>query len=418
MRTGKTADNLHVIVSHPAKQGNIYYRPRAAQAMGASVVFLTGLYYRPDRLPYSLVRFLPAARRARMERLLEKRRIEGLSPENVTTLLGPVLETTMRPMRKVREWFAVHDWLASRWLVRHMARRKPVPTILHTFQEAARRTLTAARRMDVVRLFEVTLPPPPPDMPDFPDAKKSDAERLKEEVDQAEFVLVQSEFSARCVAALGFAPERIIRCHLGVDTHHFRPRTGPRRPGPVRVVFLGGTSRRKGVHHLLQAWTELRLEGAELLIAGNRTGGLENAPDLPNCRFLGRIPDEEFLTFLQDADVLVHPSLAEGGCNVVYEALACGIPCIISTNASSAVRSGQEGFVFPTGNVPALKLALHRVCADPELRRQMSETARKRAETLAWEKYLVRLAAIYRGLADYAAHRDNCVLQELHTEGF
>ena len=82
---------LRVIVSHPARQANIYYRPRAAEQMGAEVVFLTGLYYRPDRFPYSAIQYLPPARRERLRVLLEKRRIDGLSPNNVISLLGPLL---------------------------------------------------------------------------------------------------------------------------------------------------------------------------------------------------------------------------------------------------------------------------------------------------------------------------------------
>ena len=114
---------LRVVVSHPARQANIYYRPRAAEQMGAEVMFLTGLYYRPDRFPYSIVRYLPTARRERVEIELEKRRLEGLSPENVISLLGPALEATLRPMGKLREWFAIHDWLASRWV----SREKNIP---------------------------------------------------------------------------------------------------------------------------------------------------------------------------------------------------------------------------------------------------------------------------------------------------
>jgi hypothetical protein len=92
----RSAAGLQVIVSHPARQANIYYRACAAEAMGANVVFLTGLYYRPDRFPYSLVRYLPRAKKARIEFLLEKRRLQGLSPEHVVTLLGPSLEAVLR----------------------------------------------------------------------------------------------------------------------------------------------------------------------------------------------------------------------------------------------------------------------------------------------------------------------------------
>jgi glycosyltransferase involved in cell wall biosynthesis len=412
------SNDLRVVVSHPARQANIYYRPRAAEQMGAEVVFLTGLYYRPDRFPYSAVRYLPPAKREQVEIELEKRRLEGLSPDNVISLLGPLLELTFRPMGKIRRWFEIHDWLASRWIKRPKNMPSNSPTVLHCFQGSCRRTLLAGRKKNVVRLLEVTNPPVPR-MAELAGYGEREAASLATEVREAEFVLVQSEYSARTVADLGVAPEQIIRCHLGVDTSYFRPRTGERKPGPVRILFLGGTSLRKGVYHLLQAWTELKLEGAELLLSGNRTAGLSNFPDgIPNCRILGRAPDNEFLQLLQDADILVHPSLAEGGCNVVYESLACGLPCIVSSNATSAVRSGKEGIVFPTGNMTALKGAIQLLCHQPELRRQMSIAARERAESVRWDRYLVNLGIIYQGLCEYSRNRNPEALQSVRASSF
>ena len=98
----------------------------------------------------------------------------------------------------------------------------------------------------------------------------------------------------------------------------------------------------------------------------------------------------------------MHPSLAEGGCNVVYEAMACGMPAIVSSNATSAVRHEIEGIVFPVGDVEALKTAMQRLCADAGLRRRMGEAARRRAESLRWQNYLENLAGIYRALGEYA----------------
>lgn len=417
-RPKQTSSDLRVIVSHPARQANIYYRPRAAEQMGASVVFLTGLYYRPERLPYSMIRFLPRKKRESIEYELEKRRLEGLSPENVISLLGPSLEVTLRPLGKVQEWFAIHDWLAGRWIHRQKDSQPGAPILLHCFQGACRRTLQAARRKNIVRLLEVTSPPMPA-VAGAPGYGAAETASLATELREAEFVLVQSEYSAQSVIALGVASEQIIRCHLGVDTSYYRPRTEQRKPGPLRVLFLGGTSIRKGVHHILQAWKELGLEGAELLIAGNRTAGLSEMPEgIPNCRILGRIPDSGYLQTLQDADVLVHPSLAEGGCNVVYEALACGTPCIVSSNATSAVRTGKEGIVFPVGNLPALKGALLLLCREPELRQQMAEAARVRAESLRWERYLFNLGLIYEQLGEYSRDRSPDSLSAILASSF
>ena len=371
--------------------------------MGAEVTFITGLYYRPDRFPYSLVRYLPQERRRRIELQLEKRRIDGLNPKNVVSLLGPLLEMTLRPMGKLQEWGSAHDWLASQWLLRNI--REDDKAVLHVFQGSCQRTLKAASRLhNVVRVMEVTLPPAP-GAPDTCAEGDDNVVGLRAEANEADFVLVQSEYSARCVTRLGVEPSRIIRCHLGVDTDYFSPRPGPRRPGIPRFLFLGGASQRKGITDLLQAWTDLKPD-AELILAGNRTVGLETLPQtIPNCRILGRVADSEFVALLQDADVLVHPSLAEGGCNVVYEALACGLPCVVSTNATSAVRSGQDGVVFPVGNVEALKLAIGCLARDPDLRSKMSASARRRALSLKWDRYLVNLAEIYRGLWQHSTTR-------------
>src|SRR5260370_37982011 len=105
-----------VVVSHPGKQGNVYQRPRAAEQVGCRVTFLTGLYYFPERFPYSLVRFLRSSLREKIQKELEKRRQDGLSPNNVVSLLGPTLETVLRPLGFMEEWGAIHDWLASQWL--------------------------------------------------------------------------------------------------------------------------------------------------------------------------------------------------------------------------------------------------------------------------------------------------------------
>jgi glycosyltransferase involved in cell wall biosynthesis len=419
---GRLRKDMRVVVSHPARQANVYYRPRAAEQLGAKVAFLTGLYYRPDRFPYSFVRYLPPARRKRIEIELEKRRIDGLSPENVISLLGPTLEVTFRPRKKLREWYAIHDWLASRWISRKKNQPEGAPTILHCFQGSSRRTLQAARNnQNVVRLLEITQPPLPL-LPECAVYAELQAATLAAEVKEAEFLLVQSEYSARAVEALGVSKDRIVRCHLGVDTSHFRPRTSERKPGPVRVLFLGGPLYRKGIRHLEQAWRELRLEGAELLLSGNVQGrrieldGVREA--LPNCRFLGRVPDSQFVELLQDADILVHPSLAEGGCNVVYESLACGLPCIVSTNATSAVRSGKEGIIFPAGDIKALKGAIQILCQDQQLRRKMSEAARQRAEALNWDNYLVNLGVIYERLCEYSLSRNREALKGVLAAGF
>ena len=147
-----------VIVSHAAKQGNVYHRPWAAESAGIDVRFLTGLYYKPERVPYSLVQFLPEPRQTRVLKQLQKRQIPGLSSTNVVSLLGPALEIGLRPLGLINLWYNVHDWLASRW-ISHCEDYGGGATIVHGFQGCCVRTLRAARQKGMIGLYETTLPP-------------------------------------------------------------------------------------------------------------------------------------------------------------------------------------------------------------------------------------------------------------------
>ncbi len=410
-------DSFNVIVSHPAKQAIVYHRPMGAERMGIDVTLLTGIYYKPNRFPYFLARFAPPSKRKKVYELLELRRIDGLNPAHVKTILGPVLELAYRGgALHLRRWWDIWDRLAAKWIqFRCPKATKEHPTLIHCFIECSLRTLRAAKTRNMTRLLEVTLPPllaEPEQMAkwgvsdaDFP----TDVSSLQRELAEADFVLVQSEFGAKTIQMLGFPPSRILRVHLGLDTEKFRPRSGERAPGPLRVIFSGQLSRRKGFHHLLQAWEELQLPDAELLLAGNTRSTppdlLKKMEELPTCRFLGHLRGEDLLNFYQQADILVHPSLAEGGCASIYEGLGCGVPCIVSTHSTSAVRSGIEGIVFPVGDVAALKLALLGLCADSGRRERMARAARERAEqALSLDAFAHDIAAIYRGVAEIARH--------------
>ena len=66
------------------------------------------------------------------------------------------------------------------------------------------------------------------------------------------------------------------------------------------------------------------------------------------------------------ADVFVFPSLFEGSAVVTYEALACGLPSVVTPNAGSVVRDGLEGFVVPPRDVEALAARMEQLGDDPQ----------------------------------------------------
>ena len=398
---------FRAVVSHPSKQGNMYRVPLGAKRSGIPVDFLTGVYYRPDRLPFSLLAALPAARRQRLSAWLERRRLAGLD-DAVTMVSGPLPELIYR-------WLgygpgnALHDYLASRWMARHV--RPGEPGLFHGFQESCERSLRTARRLGLVGLVESTLPPstmplvaaeyrrlgqpwPGPTAP---------SRELLAELAAADYVVAQSRFARRSLEEHGVAPGRIILMPLGVDIDRFRPAPPDPAPRPFRLLFAGQMSVRKGVHHLLEAWSMLDLPDAELLFAGAATDRYIQdllARAKGRHRALGFVPHARLHEVYQQADLFVFPSLAEGGVYVIFEALAAGLPCLVSANAGSAVRDGIEGFVLPVGDAAALAGRIRQLADDAPLRRRMAVAARRRAEQFSWENFYRRIGLMYHAAVD------------------
>jgi glycosyltransferase involved in cell wall biosynthesis len=98
------------------------------------------------------------------------------------------------------------------------------------------------------------------------------------------------------------------------------------------------------------------------------------------------------------ADVFVFPSLFEGSAVVTYEALACGLPSVVTPGAGSVIRDGVDGFVVPPRDVAALAERMERLGCDPALRARMARAARTRALEYDWPRYHAALASVIEQL--------------------
>jgi glycosyltransferase involved in cell wall biosynthesis/peptidoglycan/xylan/chitin deacetylase (PgdA/CDA1 family) len=190
---------------------------------------------------------------------------------------------------------------------------------------------------------------------------------------------------------------RAVVIPFGADPVPDRPpRAGGR--GPVRVLFAGNVNRRKGVPFLLAAWRALALppEQAELVLCGRQfaeaADWVRTAP--PGVRFAGFQAD--MAPAFADAEIFVLPSLMEGSAKAVYEAMACGLPAIVTPHTGSVVKDGEDGLVVPAADVGALAAALGRLIADRPLRERLGAAARRTAQGYSWEVYARAVAGLYR----------------------
>jgi glycosyltransferase involved in cell wall biosynthesis len=159
---------------------------------------------------------------------------------------------------------------------------------------------------------------------------------------------------------------------------HFYP--GPKEDNTFRIIHCGGISMRKGVHYLLQAFTELNLPGTELWLIGSMTDEIK--PFLrkwgsPAIRHQGPFPERELHKYYSQGSVFCLASIADGFGMVVPQAMACGLPVIITENVRAAdiVTEGETGFAIPIRNVDALKEKLLLLYDNPDLCRHLGDAA-------------------------------------------
>jgi glycosyltransferase involved in cell wall biosynthesis len=230
--------------------------------------------------------------------------------------------------------------------------------------------------------------------PDFADTMRGTSlapehrERINAELQLADMIVVGSRFAADSFAGVA-DPQRVRVMPYGVDTAAFRPRIAPRAQGPLRVLFAGQLTQRKGVAYALDAMRMLDRSKVRLVLAGPAVGsgrGL-SAYDGEFEHVVGARP-QDMPHVYGGADVLVLPSLIEGSALVVLEAMASGIPVIVTSNAGAdAVRDGIDGFVVPLRSPEAIAARLEELRRDPALRERMGAAARARSEAFTWEAF-------------------------------
>jgi glycosyltransferase involved in cell wall biosynthesis len=188
---------------------------------------------------------------------------------------------------------------------------------------------------------------------------------------RASAVTAVSEYTARLVREdMRFTgPIEVIP--NGVDASRFRPAARQNPAGPLRVLFSGNLTRRKGAHLLPEI---ARLAGPDVEIhytAGARAGMAD--PRWVRLHPVGRVPHPEMPALYQRFDVLLLPTVREGMSLALLEAMASGL-AVVASDASSnpeLVADGIGGFLCPVGEPEAYAAALRKLAADRDRLRRM-----------------------------------------------
>ena len=228
--------------------------------------------------------------------------------------------------------------------------------------------------------------------------------------DAAKLIAVSASDVARHRQA-GISSSSIARIPNGLDLGEFSalPPQGTFRArfnlgeGPI-VSYLGRVSPRKGVEHLVRAFSGGSLEPAQLVIAGNDMGAMSTAQaavDGPGVHFVGLVQGEDRLALLSDTDVLVYPSADEVFGLVPFEGLLCGAPVVVADDCGCGelIAEAGAGLLVRYGDLDGLRSRIRTLLNDKAAGKAMVERGRRYVQQhLSFEPVARQHVDVYRSV--------------------
>ncbi|SFQ83603.1 glycosyltransferase family 4 protein [Hymenobacter arizonensis] len=220
--------------------------------------------------------------------------------------------------------------------------------------------------------------------------------RKDEELRLADRILVASQFTAHTLQDFPgvLAPIQVVPYGFPAvgKPRQYLPIGNGR---PLKLLFVGGLSQRKGIADLFTAVAALKSR-VELTIVGRKASNYCPSLDaaLACHRWLPSLPHAEVLAIMREHDVLVFPSLFEGFGLVITEAMSQGTPVITTdrTAGPDLIEHGRNGWLVEAGSTAALQGAIENLLQRPESIAEAGRAAQETARGRPWAVYGQELA--------------------------
>ena len=419
---------MSVLISHPSVAPFVQQAARALFEAGQLDRFITSLRYDPQSRAQRWLCGLGRAVGADLETQLRRRAVAELPPGKVEShplgevirLLSSRLDATGRLTDRVWE-------RTEPGFDRMVARRvRATHSAVYGFEYCSLATFTRARELGVRVTYDMPAPEPrfvqsllDAEIARFPELHTSyhrhttlreegRIARRRAEWGAADLVIAASRFTRDSFGGAGLAVDKVRIVPYGAPPPAPREEAlrGP-EGGPVRFLWAGTFSIRKGAHYLLEAGragpsgrpATLQVFGAQAIPARL----LQPAPE--GVAFCGSIPRDQLMAHYAASDALLFPTLCDGFGMVATEAWSRGLPVIMTdrAGASDLLRPGANGLLIRAGDADAIRGALEW-CLDHRAElRAMRGAALATAAGWQWSDYRGALAGVLREAGMFGA---------------
>ena len=295
---------------------------------------------------------------------------------------------------------------ANRWLMRTMVRecRRPTVTAVHAYEDCSLWQFMQAKRLGKACIYDMPICYYPArekalmelqrKYPNWIPANWSPTtndrllEQKRREMELADLTLVPCSYAAATIREC--CPHKdIALAPYGVDAEFWKPGTINNPSGPLRFMYAGQISLRKGIPLLIDAWSKAELRDAELVLVGSWLLADSKRRSLPpGVKWFPPCSSQALRDWYRKSDAFVFPSFAEGFGLVLLEAMACGLPAIASeASIGPEVITAGCGLISPTGDLDRLVELLRWFDRHRNELPAMGREARAQAARYTWSNY-------------------------------
>jgi glycosyltransferase involved in cell wall biosynthesis len=339
--------------------------------------------------------------------------------ESVRLLAGPlhlgklaVHETGWASMDKVMQDLDQH---AARSLRRGKYGAKI--RAVYAYEDCAEQLFQAARELNLRRVYELPIaywetaqrllreeaeryPDWEPTLGGTRDSAAKLARKTRE-LELAELVICPGAFVLESLPAKARSEKQCLVAPFGSPSIALETEVQREKNGPLRVLFAGALTQRKGLADVFAAMKLLNTPAVELVVMGSPVRPLPwYREQFSHFVYEEPRPHREFLELMRTCDLLVLPSIVEGRALVQQEAMACALPVIATRNAGAEdlIVDGETGFLVPIRSPEAIAEKISWCAGNRSRMSGMGIAAQRRARELTWRSYGDTILAAVRSL--------------------
>ena len=356
---------------------------------GAEVIGLFGYYDKNDFLD-------KIVRKTKWKKQIDGYKYEKISNCVKTNFFVKVLFLLAKA--KPKQFQKLYDWAFETWVIHNL---KGMDCI-HVLQDYEYNVIRTAKKRNVKIVYEQITAYYMERY--FDDNDEKEDLKQRENLQAVDYILTASDFVKNSI--LGIKENKNIEKKItvipyGANTQQFSYKERIYEADrELQLLVVASISKRKGMNYLLDAMEKLQNQPVKLSVIGVPVNGeeeiLNRMQSMNNVEYVGRVPHEQIHSYFENNEVFILPSLAEGSSLSVYEALASGMPCVVTKNTGSVITDSVDGFIIEVKSAESIVAAIRKFIEKPELVHEMSLSARNTINKYTWEKYEKKISDFYK----------------------